>query len=1224
MPAWIDTIQSRFANVYRTGCSSLLLILVLAAPAQAFLSLELSNGSRHRLRAHPVVLDLDRLPASYHRNGLQALNEEGNAVPLQVDDLNQDGTPDELAFLVDLPPRSTATYKLVKSGERETSRTPQGTELTIAKRGQNEEDGKYLDLQNSFWRTRIEIGKKKKLGIEVWDRSTGSSLIGRGMTRNGGDVWKKTGPRQTVVAKGPVRVIVEQTYPGIQKENFEGFRLTERYTLYARHPRLDFDWMIENPSDEKRTLRGMWGTMYRVWLGKLLSRNLPDTEILSVRHFLTSRKNLFYYNPETDHALGVVMHSPRWIQEIKPMWGGVPTVSGGVRIHASPSRRTARGNVAKAGKFGVGRIWPLKQGRLFRQRWDWKHAPHHFRFDPGERRSFSLTFNGYKGTQDKTRRAFERDVTLSVGTVNVMSGSEQPLRVARAPEWFAASFDDLNRWSTTKEANTRTDNGKVTLTTREPGAALYTAFTRDFDDPTAIRGRLETDENTTVRVSLVDLESDETYVLDRVTQDFNHTLLKDRGAYAEAAVDRGFVPSEEAYHKRLKNSGVVDGFGPYLELYGPRRCLLKLELMPRPDTANSGKPLRAVFHEVSVAWPLAPPPEITSPPENFDLTHIALGFNIRSRAVEQAERGYELQVARTPAFDDVQVDSYHVNRLRRGKKQSQPFQALGVHELLSRGEYVARVRSVAPHGRTGPWSDPYPITIASTATEPKPPARPVSPDRPLFIFTPKHKPAIYREMWDALPESIRRRSVAKEHMHRVMKRRDEWMKTARNTFPLFITPVHRTDAPPNLALFEHLMKTNPESIYGIWFAETGVQDEFAPRGLKLMARYGRVFGELGGGHRVHLQSGANKPLYDLLATHSEYLMHVVKTQNARAPTAGFAAAIGLWASGRMKHWGVETEWGMAKKSIGNNPDENPPRGIDWMPPFLVGLAYGAEVYNAQIIKYAAKWDGWNDDAGELDGIWDRVFGPFYRDLLRYDLIPSREEVMKNFRVALQPTKEQLRESAQKVRPFPRKNVAAALGSDGLGGEWVPNEPRWGIVPLLPPHATTSERDRFEEVADPERFETAGDVVTFLKNHYPPVKTEAFTVRSGDTGVITTGLDTYEQFERYPDRRTGPRTQHFHMNLTKGPVQSVRGKVSFHEYIILKQREDALFLHTNDYPDKPTRITLQLRDENSSVRVEPADALEKKQINEQSNRMRLHLSHRHPTSVARVFIERDEE
>ena len=94
---------------------SLLLFLPLAAVAQQTLTVSVSNPSKSVRSDEPVVINL----ASYGDIRSAIVTLDGQEIPCQLDDLDQDETFDELCFLADLQGREKKQYTVTLLAEGE-------------------------------------------------------------------------------------------------------------------------------------------------------------------------------------------------------------------------------------------------------------------------------------------------------------------------------------------------------------------------------------------------------------------------------------------------------------------------------------------------------------------------------------------------------------------------------------------------------------------------------------------------------------------------------------------------------------------------------------------------------------------------------------------------------------------------------------------------------------------------------------------------------------------------------------------------------------------------------------------------------------------------------------------------------------------------------------------------------------------------------------------------
>ncbi|RKY04120.1 hypothetical protein DRP77_04710 [Candidatus Poribacteria bacterium] len=237
--------------------------------------------------------------------------------------------------------------------------------------------------------------------------------------------------------------------------------------------------------------------------------------------------------------------------------------------------------------------------------------------------------------------------------------------------------------------------------------------------------------------------------------------------------------------------------------------------------------------------------------------------------------------------------------------------------------------------------------------------------------------------------------------------------------------------------------------------------------------------------------------------------------------------------------------------------------------------------------------------------------PFIEDVIRYGLIPSKEEVAKRCRVAIVDRRRdyyQFTKTYKLDRFYPLVN---ALYGVKHKCEVVPNESRYFIVPILPYWVEEEAKRKFELVVPLDEVDTHEEARKFkeaLDKIYPPPEEfggEAFVGKVGDLAVV---LNTEE-------RRKEAKEESFWVKFERGPVEKVEGSVGFSQYLIMKVLEDgSFFVHANNYEDKVTRLRLTLRGK-AKVEVKPEEALVK--VRWERNKAEVEVSHRQ--GVVRIFV-----
>ncbi|MEI6753603.1 MAG: DUF4861 domain-containing protein [Paludibacter sp.] len=264
---------------------TLIPFLLLCAPvlfAQS-LTLKVINPNKSELKNAPVVVVLDKyksIPSKVREN--LAVYIDGKQISSQLDDLNKDGIPDELVFLLDLKGGQTlpVSVKTIAADQRENFPTEVYADLIL-----KDKDGKFLfvkevsstknDMYNKLHhhgvafesaliayriyfdnKSTIDLYGKKKQQLELaateWyptDEQAAAGygddvlrvfdLVGVG-TVKGWNGMKATHidkfdkRTQRIVTTGKLRTVVESEVEGWQYEG-KKINMTVRYILYARH-----------------------------------------------------------------------------------------------------------------------------------------------------------------------------------------------------------------------------------------------------------------------------------------------------------------------------------------------------------------------------------------------------------------------------------------------------------------------------------------------------------------------------------------------------------------------------------------------------------------------------------------------------------------------------------------------------------------------------------------------------------------------------------------------------------------------------------------------------------------------------------------------------------------------------------------------------------------------------------------------------------------------------
>lgn len=618
-------------------------------------------------------------------------------------------------------------------------------------------------------------------------------------------------------------------------------------------------------------------------------------------------------------------------------------------------------------------------------------------------------------------------------------------------------------------------------------------------------------------------------------------------------------------------------------------------------TRAAGGAARVRFDSLSLAWVTPPAPEMVSPTSDFPLTDVALAVGILSQTPQRCDKAYEVQIARDERFDDLVAADVHPVGMRISGSTHRDRTFLP-NEVLPPGGYYCRVRVIDVLDVPGEWSAVRHFVIGTADHAPRLLVREVSPRQPLFIV-PVQKPQQFFEFRAAIPEqAVKEHLVAEVSYEDIIGRVDDWMEPG---FPIIVKFYGHTDG--NLSYLKYLYRNCPQVI-GFYFGESGIPGVSMQRGLILSGKYGRLAGNYGGLSQLGL--GASRAFYNLLATHGRYVAPMPKGQNPAFLAKRYGPSVGMWLIGRVGQWGVETEW-WVPHHLGFSDEATRP--VDWMPPFLMGLAAGAQAWRTETLISTKVSPGWPKDGKDkrLGDVWTAVVGPLYEDILKYELIPSCEAVLAQVPAAMRSHPDYLlyREEA-----FPAEIVQMAHGQPSGTRQWIPENSRGYLVPMRPSLAGEGEQRLFRHVVSPADFASPAEADAFFRRANPPTGGEAFCVLVGDTGVIT---------NTRPEEGPGadvPR-ERFELPLSKGPVKAVAGTVGYHHYLIVKQDPDRLFIHANNYPGEQSILTLELHGK-AIIEVQPKAALAAESPSEDDRRVTLTLNHQAGRTVVRVLVRRN--
>ena len=280
-----------------------LITFASAAMAQQTITVDVTNPSKSARADEPVVIDLT--PYGDIRSALVTTN--GQEIPCQLDDLDQDETSDELCFLADLKGKEQKTYHVTLYTEGEPRQYPARVFAEMLVRNDKvKEKNKHnnflesitvrgdcansyniqhhhgVDFESELNGIRIYFDKRQTLDLygkfqkrlelqatqfytsaEQKAEGYGDDVLWVGNTFGLGAFrgWDGKEPTmidpvrsrtQRIISYGPLRTIVE-----LFDRGWQGLNMTIRYTQYAGHRDTDVDVFFNRPVAEYQFSTGI-------------------------------------------------------------------------------------------------------------------------------------------------------------------------------------------------------------------------------------------------------------------------------------------------------------------------------------------------------------------------------------------------------------------------------------------------------------------------------------------------------------------------------------------------------------------------------------------------------------------------------------------------------------------------------------------------------------------------------------------------------------------------------------------------------------------------------------------------------------------------------------------------------------------------------------------------------------------------------------------------------
>ncbi len=621
---------------------------------------------------------------------------------------------------------------------------------------------------------------------------------------------------------------------------------------------------------------------------------------------------------------------------------------------------------------------------------------------------------------------------------------------------------------------------------------------------------------------------------------------------------------------------------------------------------------------VSIAETLPVVPKMLSPVADAEMTDLAAMF--RWGAIPTVV-DYQLQWARTPDFvspAEVRVTSSH----------DYPWYLVPDSQLPAPGKWYWRIRGLKGDV-TGGWSETRAFTINNDHSK-KPLKRPLTAKAPLFTleatrvldYTQFHPdvPADIAPFVGIIAEGMEGKGVPVTEFARGMEKlpyafmlRSHWVGLADIEW-----------------LFQHVPNfvgiQGGEHLSSLYRDSKDGDMRYHHRLTRLCAKYGMFFQEADGTYKDDKWQELMDQQGAFVREFGPWLVLSQKNNIIRRQFYSQSAALGLWLGGITHQHGAWEDGGFywqnaGFKELGVCAGERSgvlrtmPR-IFWTLNAVMGLARGCGIYSldGQTLMDSAKLNARDPKAAWASAIWDdtgktsatfqRFVVPLIRATVQHALIPTKEQVLANVKLAVfndrpQPDVKTWPHYAEYGPLFAATYGFRKMGNiDGQLWEFFPNTGRYYFIPVLVqgneplgPGVKNLGISQLQDVAK----------VRDLFNAAYPASCEgdAFVTRVGHTITVLNSRENEDV------------TESFSIPCLALGVENFAGRVGPHAYIVAKieDRGDRLWLQANsEYPERDTVLALTCPRE-PGWQIEPPSAIREGRWDDATKTLHLRLSHR---------------
>lgn len=685
-----------------------------------------------------------------------------------------------------------------------------------------------------------------------------------------------------------------------------------------------------------------------------------------------------------------------------------------------------------------------------------------------------------------------------------------------------------------------------------------------------------------------------------------------REAYAQNAVEIVARPLSENIKQKPVTLLRADKPGEYtLDLNKQLNWKDEVPLVLEVKTSGN-----AALQGLALAETLPIAPEPLSPLPDASVTDLATMF--RWKAIPMVV-DYELQWARTADFT-APIEK------RFSKSDPYAYYLPLDNELPAPGDWFWRVRG-SKGSVVGEWSAPRRFTV--NAEHPlQPLKRPLTPERPLFTleatrvldYTQFHPdiPADIAPYVGIIAEGFESKGLTVEEFARGMDKlphsimlRSHWVGLADIEWlcqhvPNFI----------GIQGGEHLTDLYKDGKDGAM--------TYAHRLTRLCAKYGCLYQEADGTYKEDKWQDLMDHQGAFVREFGRYLVLSQKNNIIRRQLYSQSAAMGLWLGGLTHQHGAWEDGGFYWQNAGfgelgtctgerTGVLKTMPR-IFWSLVCVMGVARGCGLYSldgqtlmvsSKEIERGTAWSsGIWDNSGKTTECFKRFVAPLIRGVVSHRLIPTKEELLRNIKLAVYNDKK----VAGDLKAWPHyleygPLYAATYGFRKMGNidgqlwEFFPNTGRYSFIPVLV--QGNEPLGGGVKNLPVSQLQNVADVKRIFDATYPAwYEGDALVMRAGDTVTVQNSREN----EDVPES--------FSVPLCAQGIKNIAGKIQPHSYMMMKLEDQGqkLWLQANtEYPERDSVLSIAC-DRKPEWTILPAAASKAAIWDEANKTLNLRLGH----------------